>query len=75
MEIMPFGRNRFPDDVEWWEIERREQRGRTTYGIRVGGERVATGHRSVFEAINVALAVLHQREAAEDAAASALLPN
>ena len=55
-----------PEDIQWWEIERRTTRGgRTTYGIRVEGERVARGKRSVFAAINEALAVLYQREQAE----------
>jgi hypothetical protein len=53
----------FQADVEWWEIERRSTPGgRTTYGIRIGEERLAHGEQSVFEAINAALAVLDQRE-------------
>ena len=53
-------------DVEWWTIERRPLRGgRTRYGIRVGRESVAAGHRSLFDAINAALAVLDACEAAQ----------
>jgi hypothetical protein len=56
----------FQAEVEWWEIERRSTPGgRTTYGIRIGKERLAHDEQSVFEAINAALAVLDQRETAD----------